>query len=134
MHVTISGLAGSDTWCGLGNGVHQLLAPTAYTASPEYWKCQGYPGSIKIQANYFGHTAVMVDHGAYGAYPIELAGFTILPSSYATSFYNIATGYLPFTAGALTNKIKNRAFGYIKGDSGVTISWERDPVTWPDNP
>jgi len=52
---------------------------------------------------------------------------------YASLTSNLYTDYFSFTSGAMTAKIKNRAFGQLTTDDGVHISWQR-AKNWPTNP
>ena len=56
-------------------------------------------------------------------------------TSYWGKFYSagIYSCTFPFTSGIPTTKIKNRAFGSLVTDTGITISWQRAP-NWPSNP
>ena len=135
--LTISGLAGGDTYFGLGNGVH-TVSPTLYRTTPrEAWiKAFGPMSYLAFGGmSYYTTTA----GGGTMAALIRYPGATILVAGFASTYYgtlyrhNVSTYAFPFTVGPVTAKIKNRVFGQLTTDHGVTISWQR-ASNWPSNP
>ncbi|MDP1712205.1 MAG: hypothetical protein Q8K86_07090 [Candidatus Nanopelagicaceae bacterium] len=138
--MTISGLVGGDTFFGLGNGVH-TVSPTMYRTTPDPAHGEAWIKAFG-PASYFGFGVSRYTYGTYvygGTMAIFYRGTTVLFGFFgATSFYtasrhNISTYAFPFTAGPATTKIKNRVFGQVTTDFGVTISWQR-ASNWPSNP
>ena len=135
--LTISGLIAGQKFLGFGNGIH-LVDPTIYRTTPdEYWvKWSGGTPFMPSSALVFGLTS-----GMFSGFTMAVVkrGSTMLVEGFATSYWGkfysagIYSCTFPFTSGIPTTKIKNRAFGSLVTDTGITISWQRAP-NWPSNP
>jgi len=140
--LTISGLTGGRTYLGLGNGVHTII-PMTYVALPERWTRNIGPQqrlSLQVYPPTFSQTALNGHTRIYGI--AKVGGITHSAKWYVSNFYSstvyggsdVSTSSLPFSTGYITNKIKDRSFGSVTSVSGVTITWQRDPSSWMNNP
>jgi hypothetical protein len=136
--LTISGLAGGQTYLGFGNGVH-TVAPTFYQATPERWT-EAY-GADLLSIHAIPGTTTPTTGSSHVSFAMaNIYFFGTAQAVFLTSTYWVAVmshmsgvGPFPFTSGSVTTKIKNRAFGRLTTDAGVHISWQRAP-NWPANP
>lgn len=133
--LTISGLAGGETYLGLGNGVH-TVNPMIYQVSPEAWMRGTYYEFLVLYA--FAPWSTIVNFGDrfwVGSIPYDQRLIATFNSSHYVimSSYYISTYSFSFSPGSVTNKIKNRAFGQLTTAGGATISWQR-ATNWPSNP
>jgi len=137
--LTLSGLGPGQTFCGLGNGIH-TVSPTTYINPPEMWWLEStspvtptYPCYFTINAM-TGTTSVGfgLPHG-FGPSPTTWFHAAFYATTFSIRSGGVSTYSFSFTAGPVTTKIKNRAFGTITTNGGFTISWQR-ASNWPSNP
>jgi hypothetical protein len=135
MIITISGLPPGQIYLGLGNGIH-TVNPTIYGLTPrEYW------GVYWISGSRYDSLAINISSWGYGTFSTDVdfmrgstwLGFWIYSTVYSGGDTGVLSYNIPFTAGPVTTKIKNRAFGNLLTDAGVSISWQRG-LNWPSNP
>ena len=141
MFLTISGLPiGQTIFGGLWNGVH-AVSPSAYQSLPYeawFWLTTG---GAKLSVMAYPNTTSILLGTSRDVFALPLFGggtataqvnFNYL-SYFAAPQTNISYYSFSFSAGTVTAKIKNRCFGTIMTNTGVTISWQRAP-NWPSNP
>ena len=139
MIITISGLMLGQTYLGLGNGIH-TVNPTIYRLTPRerwgvYWISGSRYDSLAIDVSSWATTGGSI---LFSTDVDVMRGSTyqliwIYSTSYSGGDLGVLSYNIPFTAGPVTTKIKNRAFGNLLTDAGVSISWQRAP-NWPSNP